>query len=378
MLFRYGSCGGGLSAQSQAVGSWKNRMGQAGSLTAYTDSALGIGTPNPEGKAELRYCPPPQLDHMGFLITKVQCTPVPPPPGGIPGGEATGTPSVAAVPPHTFTGSMPIGFPWNSLSSDGQPLFWARMQTPASPVDPGRNDACMIIHPNGRTGLNVLNPRAALDVRGAGINTPAAIFGSNAQRVSVNVPGTPLPMRYTRHVEVVPLLAQNGYNNISREKDLGILFTDGLSQEGSNLDGALVIAPWSMDSTVGGLRMEANGNTELRGNLRCTKLTVNAKWWPDGVFADEYHLMPLSEVANFIKANRHLPGIPSEKAVLENGQDVGVLQVLQQQKIEELTLYVLEQEQKSVAQQQLILEQKKRLEQQEIRLQKLESVLGRN
>ena len=119
----------------------------------------------------------------------------------------------------------------------------------------------------------------------------------------------------------------------------------------------------------------SNMNSELRGNLRCSKLTVNAKWWPDGVFADEYRLMPLTEVANFIKANRHLPGIPSEKAVLENGQDVGALQVLQQQKIEELTLYAIEQEQKSATQQQLILEQKKRLEQQEMRLQKLEQAL---
>ena len=126
---------------------------------------------------------------------------------------------------------------------------------------------------------------------------------------------------------------------------------------------------------VHSLRMEANGNTELRGNFRCTRVTVNAKWWPDAVFADDYRLMPLSEVAGFIKANRHLPGIPSEKAVLENGQDVGALQVLQQQKIEELTLCAIEQEQKSAAQQQLILEQKKKLEEQEARLRKLESIL---
>lgn len=123
--------------------------------------------------------------------------------------------------------------------------------------------------------------------------------------------------------------------------------------------------------------MEHNGNTELRGNFRCTKLTVNAKWWPDAVFAPGYRLMSLAQVDSFIQTNRHLPGIPCEDSVVSNGQDVGALQVLQQQKIEELTLYAIDQEKQLKAQQQLIAEQKKQLAAQELRLQKLEQLLNK-
>lgn len=123
--------------------------------------------------------------------------------------------------------------------------------------------------------------------------------------------------------------------------------------------------------------MEQNGNTELRGNFKCTKLTVNTKWWPDLVFEENYKLMSLKQLDSFIHINKHLPGIPSEEVVLKNGQDVGEFQVLQQQKIEELTLYAIEQEKRLNQQQTVINEQKKQLELQESRLQKLEALINK-
>jgi hypothetical protein len=48
------------------------------------------------------------------------------------------------------------------------------------------------------------------------------------------------------------------------------------------------------------------------------------------------------EVENFIKKNNHLPGIPSAKTIEANGINVGEMQKLQMQKIEELTLYIIE------------------------------------
>jgi hypothetical protein len=80
--------------------------------------------------------------------------------------------------------------------------------------------------------------------------------------------------------------------------------------------------------------------------------------------------------AFIIHANRHLPGIPSEDSVVQRGQDVGALQVLQQQKIEELTLYAISQEKQLREQQGLIEIQKQRLEAQELRLQKLETLVN--
>lgn len=127
---------------------------------------------------------------------------------------------------------------------------------------------------------------------------------------------------------------------------------------------------------------KVNGNTELRGNLRCTKIVVNPKWWPDYVFAPEYKLMSLREVRSFIQANKHLPGMPPQDSVTSGGQDIGQLQILQQQKIEELTLYAIEQD-KTIANQSSELQaqkseleaQKKLLDEQAKRLKALEEAL---
>jgi len=64
--------------------------------------------------------------------------------------------------------------------------------------------------------------------------------------------------------------------------------------------------------------------------------------WADYVFKKDYKLMPLAEVEKFIKLNQHLPNIPSAKEVEGKGQNLGDLQVKQMEKIEELTLYLIE------------------------------------
>lgn len=78
------------------------------------------------------------------------------------------------------------------------------------------------------------------------------------------------------------------------------------------------------------------------GDFICKRAVVQITDWADFVFKSDYKLMPLEEVASFIKENKHLPNIPSEKTVLENGMDVSEMNKLLLQKIEELTLYMIE------------------------------------
>jgi hypothetical protein len=66
--------------------------------------------------------------------------------------------------------------------------------------------------------------------------------------------------------------------------------------------------------------------------------------WSDFVFDDNYSLRPLDEVENFISENKHLPEIPSADEVVENGIDVATMDAKLLQKIEELTLYVIQQQ----------------------------------
>ena len=76
--------------------------------------------------------------------------------------------------------------------------------------------------------------------------------------------------------------------------------------------------------------------------------------WADYVFADDYKLMQLSDVEKFISKNNHLPGIKSASELAENGLDVAEMQAKQMEKIEELTLYAIEQDKKIKEQNQLI------------------------
>ncbi len=66
--------------------------------------------------------------------------------------------------------------------------------------------------------------------------------------------------------------------------------------------------------------------------------------WADFVFEDNYELKDLTEVESYIKANKTLPDVPSANDVVNNGIDLGSMDALLLQKIEELTLYVIQQQ----------------------------------
>jgi hypothetical protein len=80
--------------------------------------------------------------------------------------------------------------------------------------------------------------------------------------------------------------------------------------------------------------------------IRTRKVKVDQATWPDYVFYDGYKLPPLPEVESFIKKNNHLPGVPSAAEVKKEGLDLGEGQAVLLKKIEELTLYVIEQNKK--------------------------------
>jgi hypothetical protein len=80
---------------------------------------------------------------------------------------------------------------------------------------------------------------------------------------------------------------------------------------------------------------------DVNGTIRAKEIKVETGW-SDFVFADNYKLMPLDKLENHIKTNKSLPGIPTEKEVLEGGVNLGEMQAKLLQKVEELTLYVIE------------------------------------
>ena len=86
-------------------------------------------------------------------------------------------------------------------------------------------------------------------------------------------------------------------------------------------------------------------------------LAVNS--WPDYVFANDYKLRPLTEVKKFIEINKHLPNIPSAAQIEKEGIQLGDMSKRLMEKVEELTLYILQQQEQIDELKKLVQSQKK-------------------
>ncbi|MCL2329425.1 MAG: hypothetical protein FWC39_13050 [Bacteroidetes bacterium] len=110
-----------------------------------------------------------------------------------------------------------------------------------------------------------------------------------------------------------------------------------------NRDYTKAFAVWNNATSTETFVVYGNGIMEAR-YIKAGLIEVLPGRWPDFVFANDYKLRPLQEVEQFIKANKHLPGIPSAAEVGENGYNMGEMQEKLLMKIEELTLYIIQQQ----------------------------------
>lgn len=101
----------------------------------------------------------------------------------------------------------------------------------------------------------------------------------------------------------------------------------------------------------------------VAGKIRATHYKSDANSYADFVFEDDYALPTLSEVERFIEKNNHLPDIPSEAEAKANGIDLQEMQAKLLQKIEELTLYVIDLKKENESQSDLLNAQQKRIQQ---------------
>ena len=113
----------------------------------------------------------------------------------------------------------------------------------------------------------------------------------------------------------------------------GTVTANAVNAQTSNITGTVTANALSVQSA------KING-------LVCAKeirvLLSGAPCWPDFVFGNDYHLLPLRDVEQFIAENQHLPNVPSAAEVETNGVNVGEMNAILLQKVEELTLYLIQ------------------------------------
>jgi hypothetical protein len=128
--------------------------------------------------------------------------------------------------------------------------------------------------------------------------------------------------------------------------------------------GTTTKAIFDSNGNIGIGTLNPQNKLDVNGIIRATEIKVETGW-ADFVFNEGYQLPTLNEVKQHIDKNKHLPGIPTEKEVKENGVNVGEMQSKLLQKIEELTLYLIQQEDKLQKQETVIEELKLKINEME-------------
>ncbi len=162
------------------------------------------------------------------------------------------------------------------------------------------------------------------------VRSDGAIYSQSAVTIQSNGSGSvPYPFR---------MLGPNGAE-ICNVNQSGTIDSRGAlrihSPEGANWDAMVIYGPDGQSSYTKKFRVSKDGKVWSR------EVHVTQKDIPDYVFKDDYDLMPLSEIEEYVTEHKHLPNIPSEKEILRDGLNLGDQQMLHLEKIEELTLHLI-------------------------------------
>ncbi|HRZ96614.1 MAG TPA: tail fiber protein [Paludibacter sp.] len=190
-----------------------------------------------------------------------------------------------------------------------------------------------------KVGIGTNSPKALLDVYGkqmTGTGSQTTFLSNNTLQIQQNA-NTETSMSFWQNGVAKALIG-------SKPNDSRLYFTN--DNNGGGLGDANHSITLDINGKVGIGTTTPDSLLTVKGGIhaRSVIIDMDGALVPDFVFDPTYNLMPLTQVEQFVKTNRHLPLIPSATEVQEKGMNMGEMQNKLLQKIEELTLYVIEQQ----------------------------------
>lgn len=206
-------------------------------------------------------------------------------------------------------------------------------------IRPGAPTSSIDIAASGDIGIGTASPGAAMHVYGTDGNTQLKV-----EEASPTSAGR--TMLHLANNGVVKLKLENSRAsapwNIVARTDGKIYFNDE-----SDASQELEISP--------------DGDLTIAGTLTVRNGQADQTTYPDFVFQPDYKLMELGELSDFVSTHRHLPEIPSAAAMSSEGINMTQMQISLLKKVEELTLYIIQQDERLSQQQQEMRKLKEQL-----------------
>lgn len=187
------------------------------------------------------------------------------------------------------------------------------------------NTVRMAIDTAGKVGIGTTAPTDKLDVRGG-----LVLDNGGNPELFASATGASQMGRYLH------LLNSTAFRTASGLKAGGLLVADNYAYANPSLNDLIV------KGNVGIGTSSPSCALTVIGTISAKEVRVTANGYPDYVFAKDYKLAKLSDVEKYIDENKHLPGIPSAAEIEKNGLGLSEMSKKQMEKIEELTLYMIE------------------------------------
>lgn len=226
-----------------------------------------------------------------------------------------------------------------------------------SQTDPPANNHINVCDDYDRLGIGTSVPQAKLHVNGSTIINRNLTINKDLTVNGIVKHGLYISRDSDNETDRLLTLEHNAsFGGLHNKWSYRVNTSGALFLESHKTNAAYLINPTGSVG-IGTDCIPGGSKLAVGGKIICEEVEVKLKGtncWADYVFAKNYQLKPLAEVEDYINKNKHLPGVPKTEEIVEEGLSVAEMLKIQMEKIEELTLYVIELKKENEQQQQVI------------------------